>query len=76
MSNDGGTLDEPLLQFGCGQKRSYDEMNDGAIDEVSDNFFCCDKCQASESQKVPNHGCALHCSVYEHVCSFGAPRVS
>jgi hypothetical protein len=24
--------DEPLLQVGCGQKRSYDEMNDGAID--------------------------------------------
>ena len=31
--------DEPLLQVGCGQKRSYDEMNDGAIDEVSDNYF-------------------------------------
>ena len=39
MSNDGGTLDEPLLQFGCGQKISYDEMNDGATDEVSDNYF-------------------------------------
>ena len=31
--------DEPLLQVGCGQKRSCDEMNDGAIDEVSDNYF-------------------------------------
>jgi hypothetical protein len=31
--------DEPLLQVGCRQKRSYDEMNDGATDEVSDNYF-------------------------------------
>jgi hypothetical protein len=31
--------DELVLQVGCGQKSSYDEMNDGATDEVSDNYF-------------------------------------
>ena len=31
--------DEPFLQVGGGQKISYDEMNDGATDEVSDNYF-------------------------------------
>jgi hypothetical protein len=31
--------DDPLLQMGCGEKRSIDEVNDGATDEVSDNFF-------------------------------------
>ena len=28
-----------MLQVGCGQKRFCDEMNDGATDEVSDNYF-------------------------------------
>jgi hypothetical protein len=32
-------INEPLLQVGCGQKRFCDEMNDGATDEVSDNYF-------------------------------------
>ena len=31
--------DDPLLQMGRGEKRSIDEVNDGATDEVSDNFF-------------------------------------
>jgi hypothetical protein len=33
--------DEPLLQVGRGQKRSFDEVNDGAgtSEQVSDNFF-------------------------------------
>jgi hypothetical protein len=33
--------DEPLLQVGRGQKRSMDEVNDGAgtSEQVSDNFF-------------------------------------
>jgi hypothetical protein len=31
--------DDPLLQMGRGEKRSIDEVNDGANDEVSDNFF-------------------------------------
>ena len=49
--------DEPLLEVGGGQKRSYDEMNDGATDEVSDNYFTVINVYASESQTVPNHGC-------------------
>ena len=31
--------DDPLLQMGRGEKRSIDEVDDGATDEVSDNFF-------------------------------------
>ena len=31
--------DDPLLQMGRGEKRSIDEVNDSATDEVSDNFF-------------------------------------
>jgi hypothetical protein len=31
--------DDPLLQMGHGGKRSIDEVEDSATDEVSDNFF-------------------------------------
>jgi hypothetical protein len=31
--------DDPLLQMGRGEKRSIDEVNDRATDEVSDNFL-------------------------------------
>ena len=62
--------DEPLLQTGRGQKRSTDEVNDGAgrSDEVSNNNFF----TMTDVKQVNQHNWyGLYRSIYRHLRSFG-----